>query len=137
MTYLKAVPVNRYNPDALLRDFFTPTPSTPATVWSPEVDIAENESAFLLSVSLPGIAREEVDLRFEDQQLILEGERKKEDGLHYLQQERRYGKFRRAFKIKTDIDLENIKATFQHGILTITLPKAESAKPKTININVK
>lgn len=139
MTYFRALPAHRLNNniDAMIRELVGPTATPHPEGWSPAVDISENDGAFTLAVSLPGIPKEDVTLSFENEQLILEGERKIDENINYLKREVRSGKFRRVFNVNTEINADNITATSQNGILTISLPKAETAKPKTININVK
>jgi HSP20 family protein len=107
--------------------------------WVPPVDIYETGESFVLKAELPGINPEEVEIRVEDNTLYLKGERKfekevKEENLHQV--ERLYGTFSRSFALPGTIDSEKVNAEYKNGILTLTLPKREEAKPKTIRINV-
>lgn len=102
----------------------------------PHVDVAELEDRFVLTVELPGVAREDLNVEFEDGVLRISGERKAEmpkEG-KYLHSERFFGKFLRTFAINTPVDADKINAVFKNGILTLEIPKAEEAKPKHIKI---
>jgi HSP20 family protein len=107
--------------------------------WIPPVDIYETGDSLVLKAELPGINPEEVEIRVEDRTLYLKGERKfekevKEDNLHRV--ERSYGTFTRSFALPNTIDADKVKAEYENGILTLTMPKREEAKPRTIKINV-
>jgi HSP20 family protein len=107
--------------------------------WMPAVDIYETADNLVLKAELPGINPEDVEVRVEDNTLYLKGERKfekeaKEQNLHRV--ERSYGSFSRTFALPGSIDADKIQAEYKGGILTLTVPKREEAKPKTIKINV-
>ena len=107
------------------------------TLWAPLVDIYENEEAITLKAELPGVDPKSVDIRLENSVLTLKGERpfdvdrQKES---VLRMERPYGAFSRSFSISSVVDDGNITAKFDSGVLTVTLPKKEQAKPKRIQI---
>ncbi len=106
----------------------------------PQVDIEEREEAYALSVELPGMKKDDIQISFHDGVLKVSGEKKdsrNDENANYHLTERRYGKFERAFRIHSDVNVDNIEAGFNDGILQITLPKAESAKPKQIEVKVK
>lgn len=108
--------------------------------WSPSVDVVEDKDNFTLTVELPGMSKKDLSINYEDGQLTVSGERKYEntdEGNNYLRREIRYGKFSRSFKVTTDIKIDDISATFKDGLLSITLPKAEEAKPRAIEVKVK
>ncbi len=112
--------------------------STLSKEWNPSLDVTEDESAIHVSVELPGVDRENVNLQFHDGVLTVSGEKKYEkssEDEESKRQERYYGKFYRSVSIPTDIDSENIKAQYKDGILKITLPKTEVSKPKQILID--
>jgi len=116
-------------------------PSTAAeTVWSPRVDIVEDKDTFRLHADLPGLAREDVKVAVENGVLTLSGERKaekregKEKGYEYF--ERTYGAFSRSFRLPDNVDAAGIKATHKNGVLELSLPKREEAKPKAIEVKV-
>jgi HSP20 family protein len=108
--------------------------------WYPAVDIEEDKDAYHVEMELPGMNKDDVNISFEDDLLIVSGEKKeekedKEKNYHYY--ERRYGKFERTFRIHSDVVKDKIEATFKNGVLAIDLPKAEKAKPKQIEVKVK
>jgi HSP20 family protein len=107
--------------------------------WAPAVDIFETENSIILKAELPGVEPNDVEVRVEDNTLYLKGERKfeketKEENYHRI--ERSYGSFARSFTLPNSIDAEKVAAEYKDGLLTLTLPKHEEAKPKTIKINV-
>jgi len=108
--------------------------------WAPPVDIYETENALVLKADVPGVDPKDVDIRVENGVLYLKGERKfekevKEENYHRC--ERCYGAFTRSFSLPSSIDAEKVSAEYKDGQLTLTLPKKEEAKPKTIKIEVK
>jgi len=108
-----------------------------ARTWSPAVDIYETEHNLVLKAELPGIDPKDVEARVEDGTLYLKGERKfekevKEQNLHRA--ERSYGSFVRSFALPSSVDADKVSAEYKDGILTLTMPKKEEAKPKTIKI---
>jgi|SRR5437667_7264808 len=107
------------------------------TLWAPLVDIFENEEAVILKAELPGVDPQSVDIRLENNVLTLKGERQFEgdrEKEQVLRMERPYGTFSRSFSIPAVVDDTNINAKFANGVLTVTLPKKEQAKPKRIQI---
>jgi HSP20 family protein len=105
--------------------------------WAPPVDILETKEKTVLKAELPGFDENQIQVRFEDGVLSLEGERKfeKDNGdENYHRVERSYGKFIRSFTIPSNVDNEHISAAFDNGILTVELPKREETKPKQIKI---
>ena len=105
--------------------------------WAPPVDIYETKDKITLKAELPGFEEKQINLRFEDGVLTLEGERKfeKETGdENYHRVERSYGKFVRSFAIPAGIEGDRIAASFSNGVLTVELPKREETKPKQIRI---
>jgi HSP20 family protein len=130
--------------DRLFRDAFSSfSPEREAELstraWAPAVDIYENENNIVLKAELPGVDPKDVEVRVEDNTLYLKGERKfeketKEENYHRI--ERSYGSFARSFTLPNSIDAEKVAAEYKDGLLTLTLPKREEAKPKTIKISV-
>ena len=107
--------------------------------WSPVVDVKETDGEFVIQADLPGIGKDDVKVDFSDGVLTIEGERKSEETTeedNYVHVERRYGSFARSFSIPKNVDAENIKATYSNGVLELTLPKKEEAKPKQISVSV-
>jgi len=107
--------------------------------WAPAVDIYEQDNNIVLKAELPGVDPKDVDIRLENNTLTLRGERKFDEEVkkeNYHRVERAYGAFTRSFTLPTVVDQGNIKAEFKDGVLRVTLPKREEAKPKQIQINV-
>lgn len=105
--------------------------------WAPPVDIFETKDRIVLKAELPGFKEDQIQLRFDNGILTLEGERKfeKETGdENYHRVERSYGKFQRSFTLPTMIQNDKIEASFNNGVLTVSLPKREETKPKQIRI---
>ncbi len=108
--------------------------------WSPAVDIIEKGDELILRAEVPGIALEDVDLQVHDDTLVMLGERrfeKEAKNENYHRIERAYGTFSRSFTLPGIIDQANIKAKLKDGILEVHLPKAQSAKPTAIPIEIK
>jgi HSP20 family protein len=108
-------------------------------VWSPLTDVEENDTNYLLKVDLPGVKKEDLKISYSEGQLTISGERKqekvtKDSKVHRV--ERTYGKYYRSFNLPVKIKEDKINAEFKDGQLTITIPKAEEAKPKEIEISV-
>jgi len=110
------------------------------TSWNPLVDVTENDHAYLLNVELPGVSRNDVKIVVQDNQLTIRGEKKQEKeskNSNYHRVERSYGSFQRTFTLPTTVKAEKIEANYNEGVLTITVPKAEEAKAKEIEVKVK
>jgi HSP20 family protein len=109
------------------------------TSWAPAVDIFETEHELVVKADLPEIDPKELDIRVENNILTIRGERKFESKVSqdkYLRVERAYGSFARSFSLANTVNSEAIKADYQNGVLTLTVPKREEAKPKQIKVNV-
>jgi len=107
----------------------------PRRVWSPPVDILERENEVILKMDLPEVDQNEIDLKVEENTLIIQGERKfikESSDANYLQIERPYGTFQRTFAIPRMIDQEKIRAGYKDGVLRVVLPKKGEAHPKKI-----
>ena len=107
------------------------------SAWQPSVDIFENESDIVIKVELPEVNRDDVQVNLDDRTLTIRGERKlefedKREGYHRI--ERSYGQFARSFTVPPNINREGLKASYKDGILRVTLPKAEEAKPRQITV---
>lgn len=106
--------------------------------WRPAVDIRETGDAYVVSAELPGLSKEDVNITIENNVLKLTGERRFEKEVEeeeYHRVERAYGSFSRAFSLPTRVDAERVEASFQEGILTISVPKAAEARPRKIEIS--
>ena len=109
------------------------------TNWAPAADIYETEHELVVKVDLPDVDPKELDLRVENNILTIRGERKFESKVtesNYLRVERTYGSFARSFALANTVNAEAIKADYRNGVLTLTIPKREEAKPKQIKVNV-
>ena len=107
--------------------------------WAPLVDIYEREGNIELKAELPGIDPKDVDVRVENNVLTLRGERKVDREVNresYHRVERTYGSFSRSFTLPSVVDTEKIKAEYRDGVLHLTLPKKEEAKPRKISIKI-
>jgi len=123
--------------DAFTRMLAEPQPNRP---WSPAVDIFETENELVLKADLPDVNQDAIDVRVENQTLTIAGERKfeKQDtGKGYHRMERSYGTFVRSFAVPNSFDTESIAAEYKNGVLSVTLPKKEAAKPRQIKVAVK
>jgi HSP20 family protein len=109
------------------------------TSWAPSVDIYETEHELVVKADLPDVDPKDLDIRVENNILTIRGERKFEKKVSedkYLRVERAYGSFSRSFSLANTVNAEAIKADYQNGVLTVTIPKREEAKPKQIKVNV-
>jgi len=107
--------------------------------WAPAVDIFETGQELVVKADLPDVKPEELDIRVENNILTIRGERRFEKNVtedKYLRVERSYGSFSRSFSLANTVNPEAIKADYQHGVLTLTIPKREEAKPKQIKVSV-
>lgn len=108
------------------------------TSW-PKVDIEESDAGYTIHADLPGLDKEAVKITVENGTLLIEGEKKAEsrrDKDRYYHLERRYGKFSRSFALPDEVDSQKISASMKNGVLELTLPKSEQAKPKSIEVQV-
>jgi len=106
--------------------------------WVPPVDIFERGDDLVIRAEVPGVEKNEIDISVEDTRLAIQGERKreaefKEDSAYRL--ERSFGSFTRSFVLPKTVDASRIGATYRNGVLEISLPKAEVAKPRKISID--
>ena len=122
--------------DAFTRLFSEPPANRP---WSPSVDIYEAENELVFKADVPDVDLKDIDVRVENQTITIAGERKfdkKDSGKGYHRMERSYGNFVRSFAVPNSFDTENINASYRNGVLTVTLPKKEAAKPRQVKVAV-
>jgi HSP20 family protein len=122
--------------DAFNRALTEPQTNRP---WAPAVDIYETENELVLKADVPDVDMKDIDVRVENQTLTIAGERKFEkqdagNGFHRI--ERSYGTFVRSFAVPNAFDTENVAAAYKNGVLTVTLPKKEAAKPRQVKVQV-
>jgi len=125
--------------DRLFDNVGTDREWTQPTTWGLAVDVVEDKDNFIVKASVPGINPDDLDISYSDDTLTIRGEIKednevKEDRYHL--RERRYGTFARSISLPTKIKGDAIEASYQNGVITLRLPKAEEVKPKRIPIKV-
>ncbi len=107
--------------------------------WTPPLDVSEDKDNGYVRVELPGMKKEDIGLTLHEGSLSVSGERQHEEkhkDAQVYRAERFYGRFQRTVSLPTPVVTEKVKAHYQDGILNVTLPKAEEAKPKHIDVNV-
>jgi HSP20 family protein len=123
--------------DRFFDDFWPTLLSTEETAWVPVFDMSETDSELVVKVEVPGMDSKDINLALSDGCLTISGEKKheKEEGdENYHRTERHYGAFCRNIALPVDVDPDKVDATYKNGVLKITLPKAESAATKKIEI---
>ena len=109
------------------------------TTWSPAVDIYETENELVVKADLPDVAEKDIDVRVENNLLTIRGERKFEKSVsedNYLRVERSYGAFSRSFSLPNTVNAEAIHGEYKNGVLTVTIPKREESKPRSVKVSV-
>ena len=139
MTYLTLRKPTR-NPFGFYSPFFTPMRvRTDADTydWAPSVDISETDNGFEVRAELPGVAKDDLSVSVKGNLLTLSGEKRQENGddtQNFRRVERRYGNFQRSFTLPSDVAADDIKADYTDGVLTLSIPKPEVAKPTEVPI---
>ena len=139
MTYLTLRRPTR-SPFRFYSPFFAPLHArtdTDTYNWAPSVDISETDANFEVRAELPGVAKDDLHVSVKDNLLTLSGEKRQEnadDAQNYRRVERRYGSFQRRFTLPSEVTTDDIKAEYSDGALTLSIPKAEVAKPTEIPI---
>ena len=131
--------MSRLFEDSFIRPGAWPT-SFEGTAWTLPLDVIETKDDIIVKASVPGLKPEEIDISVTGGTLTIKGETKSEQKVEegsYIRQERRYGSFQRTITLPADVVADKAKAEFESGVLTLTLPKAEEAKPKTIKVKTK
>jgi HSP20 family protein len=107
--------------------------------WTPAFDVYEEKDSFVVKAELPGMKKEDLNVSLHDGNLIISGERKtetKDEGAEVYRAERFFGKFQRSVALPSTVATSQVKAEYKDGVLTVTLPKSEEAKPRQIEVNV-
>jgi len=107
--------------------------------WSPSIDLYDDRDHFVLKAEIPGMKKEDIDISLHGDVLTLSGERKEEktyDKAETYRSERFLGRFQRMLTLPSTVDANKVQASYKDGILTVTLPKSEEAKPKQIEVKV-
>ena len=129
--------------DDLIEKFFYGWPALERNAeftWIPRVDVNETDKEIVLDVELPGIDKKDIKIEVKDNTLSISGKRKQEkktENAESCRVERHYGKFERTFALPDTVLTDNVSAKYKDGILILTLPKTEKAKPKEIAVEVK
>jgi HSP20 family protein len=107
--------------------------------WDPAVDIFDKGSEIVLQLEVPGMKKEGIQIRLENNVLTVQGERKRESEIkeeNYFRAERSYGAFSRSFTLPGTVSVDKIQAQYKDGVLTVTVPKAKEAQPRQIEVKV-
>lgn len=107
--------------------------------WTPSLDVYQDKDSVYVKAELPGMRKEDIDISLHDGMLTISGERKREEKTQEgdtFRTERFFGRFHRSVVLPTSVETDKVEASYKDGILSITLPKAEEAKPKHIEVNV-
>jgi HSP20 family protein len=105
--------------------------------WAPQVDVEETTDAIIIRADLPGLEKKDISISVEDHKLTIRGERKNEvedKKSNYHRVERTYGSFRRSFSLPANVQTDSVEASYKDGVLEVSVPKSEVAKPKSIEI---
>jgi HSP20 family protein len=108
--------------------------------WAPAIDIYDSKENILVKAELPGLKKDEIEVSIENDQLVIKGEKKKDNQVKeddYVKTERFYGSFYRTIQLPSSVHTDKVNAAYKDGVLSLTLPKKEEAKPKQIKIDVK
>jgi len=109
-----------------------------SSTWAPDADIYEEGDHYVISIDLPGLSRENVEVKVENNILTISGERKQEYKVEedcLCRTERLYGKFSRSFTLGSQVSPEGVNAKMEHGVLSILIPKKEEVKPRQIAVS--
>lgn len=108
--------------------------------WSPAVDVYDKGNEVVIHAEIPGMKKEDIDVRVENNVLTIRGKKERQEEVKeegYFRTERAYGTFSRSFSLPTTVDVTKIGAEYRDGVLTLTVPKAEEAKPRQIDVKIK
>lgn len=107
--------------------------------WTPALDVYEEKDSFIVKAELPGMKKENIEVSFHDDRLSISGESKSEskhEDAEAYRAERFFGRFQRTVSLPAAVNPAKVKAAYKDGVLTVTLPKTEEAKPKQINVSI-
>lgn len=129
--------------DRVMESFFNQTPAEQhSTSWGIALDVVETEAGYQVSASVPGLRSEDIDVTISDGVLTIKAETRtdweeessEDHPYRFHLRERRFGSFARSLRLPNDVDYDNVSAHHENGVLTLTLPKSEAAKPRKIEI---
>ena len=109
-------------------------------IWAPAVDIIDEKDQIRIKADLPGLKKEDIEVSADNGVLTIKGEKKEEKEVKekdYVRSERFYGAFHRSFSLPTGVDSQKVNASYKDGVLEVTLPKREDAKPKQVKVEIK
>ncbi len=141
--FREMVPLSEAMDRLFEESFLRPSRWLAPRLWEEEylpIDVYQTEDAVVVKTSVPGLKPEEIEISVTGDTLTIKGETKAEEEVkeeNYLRHERRYGAFSREVALPTGLLADKAEADFEHGVLTITIPKAEEVKAKTIEVKVK
>ncbi|MGF1669028.1 MAG: Hsp20/alpha crystallin family protein [Balneolaceae bacterium] len=121
-----------------LDDIFDETFNLTAGTFTPELNVWETDKEFEITVALPGMSKDDIEISMENGVLTISGERKaeqEENGRRYHHVESRFGRFRRSLPLPDIVDYDNIQANYENGVLSITVPKLKEKAGKKIKVN--
>lgn len=107
------------------------------SMWTPRMDLRETDTAFVVEADMPGMSSEDISVHIEGNTVVIAGERKNEqtsNAENFTHFERTFGKFQRAMTLSAPVKVDDVEAKYTNGVLTVTIPKAEEARPKRIAI---
>lgn len=105
--------------------------------WEPGMDVSDTDTAYIIEADLPGLTIQDITVQLEGAALVITGERQRapqQQGGHYTHSERVFGKFQRTVNLPTAVNAEEIQAAYTNGVLTVTVPKANAARTRRINV---
>jgi HSP20 family protein len=108
--------------------------------WSPAVDIYDKGNEVVIHAEIPGMKKDDIDVRVENNVLTIRGKKERQEEVKeegYFRTERSYGMFSRSFSLPSTVDVTKIGAEYKDGVLTLSVPKAEEAKPRQIDVKIK
>ncbi|XVQ08138.1 Hsp20/alpha crystallin family protein [Spirillospora sp. CA-255316] len=103
--------------------------------WIPAADVAESEEAYIVDIDVPGVRREDLDIQLNDRELSVAGEIVEKERAKLRRRTRKVGRFEFRGMLPGDVDVDKVEAKLEHGVLTLTLPKAQAARPKHIEVS--
>jgi len=131
----------KYMMNKMLDDYYKPkTETLEETEWFPDIDILEDKDDIIVKIDIPGVSVSDIETTITGDLLQIKGERKREtsredENYHYIG--RNYGKFDRSIELPTQVNVDNIKAAYKDGVLTVKLPKIEKTKSEKLKIDLK
>lgn len=126
--------INRVLDDPFLRFF----DDSSAREWSPAAEVTENENAVVFAFEVPGLEQKDISISLENGMLTVTGEKTSQEHKEtdFIRSERWYGKFARSFTLPPTVDAASVTANLRNGVLTVTVPKKEEAKPRKVEVQI-